>query len=56
METRQAILVELFALVLVVSGGFYWLVESGNQFQLLVNLGLIIGAVGVLAGFVGEKQ
>ena len=55
-NVQQAILIELFALVIVVFGGFYWLVESGNRFQLVVNLGLIVGVIGAIAGFVGEKQ
>ena len=56
MNVQQAILVELFALVLVAFGGFYWLVEPGNSFQLVVNLGLVVGVIGVIAGFVGEGE
>ncbi|WP_411965103.1 hypothetical protein [Haloferax sp. YSMS24] len=56
MDVKQAILVELFALVLVTFGGFYWLVEPGSSFQLVVNLGIVVGAVGVGAGFVGESE
>lgn len=56
MNIQQAILVELFALVLVVFGGFYWLVESGNSFQLFVNLGIVVGVIGLIAGVVGEKE
>ena len=56
MKIRQAILVELFAVILVLFGGFYWLVETGNSFQLFVNLGLVVGILGVIAGFVGETE
>lgn len=56
MKIRQAILVELFAVVLILFGGFYWMVEIGNSFQLFVNLGLVVGVLGVIAGFVGETD
>lgn len=56
MNVQQAILIELFALVLVTVGGFYWLIEPGNSFQLVVNLGLVVGAIGTIAGFVGQRE
>lgn len=56
MNVRQAILIELFSVVVVLFGGFYWLNESGNDFQLFVNLGLVIGIIGVLVGFVSENE
>ncbi|WP_158601128.1 hypothetical protein [Haloplanus aerogenes] len=56
MDVQRAIIVELFALVLITFGGFYWLVEPGNSFQLVVNLGLLVGVVGVIAGLVGERE
>ncbi|ERG97571.1 MAG: hypothetical protein J07HQX50_01598 [Haloquadratum sp. J07HQX50] len=41
----RAVLIESFALVLVVSGGFYWLAESPNSSQIVVNLGVVVGAM-----------
>jgi hypothetical protein len=49
-------LLELFAVVLLLFGGFYWVVESGSSFQLFVNLGLIVGVIGAIGGFVGETE
>ncbi|MFC4550828.1 hypothetical protein [Halorussus sp. GCM10023401] len=56
MNVQQSILIELFALVLVAFGGFYWLAEPGNSFQLVVNIGLVVGVIGVIVGFVGERK
>ncbi|WP_161605918.1 hypothetical protein [Haloferax mucosum] len=56
MNVQKAILVELFSLLLVLFGGFYWVQESGNSFQLFVNLGLAVGVLGVVIGFIGEDD
>lgn len=55
-NVRQAILIELFSVMLVLFGGFYWLNESGNSFQLVVNIGLVVGIIGVIAGYMGENE
>ena len=56
MQIQQAILIELFAIVLVMFGGFYWLIESGSSFQLFVNLGLLVGVMGVIVGAVSKDD
>jgi len=48
MNVQQAILLELFPLVLVAFGGFYWLAEPGNSFQWVVNVGIIVGVIAAL--------
>ena len=55
MDTQQAILIELFAILLVLFGGVYMLDSPGGSFLLFVNLGLLIGIVGVIGGFLDGR-
>lgn len=56
MNLQQGILVELFALVLVAFGGFYWLVEPGNSVLLVVNLRIVVGATLNPSTSMGSKK
>lgn len=55
MDIQQAILVELFAILLVIFGGVYLLNSPGGSFEFFVNLGLILGVIGVIGGFLDGK-